>query len=483
MAKAEISNLVPEPLEKKSVMEKLAELPKEEYEKIIDNLVKTKGEDWVRNMPYDWSLNARPKQILPEPRNMWSYALYLAGRGFGKTRLGAETVRLWVDEHKYGQKPLKIALIGGTASDVNNVMVTGNSGILSCYPPGQEPHWIPTNRKLIWKYPDGTVKAIAEGFSSIEPDRLRGPQFHKAWCDEIASWKYMETWDMLMFCLRLGDKPQAIITTTPRPVPLLLDLLKHPKTWTIKGTTYENRSNLAEDYFDNIISKYEGTDLGRQEIEADILDDNPLALFKPENIEQNRISFKELDKIPDFLTVVLAIDPAVSINDNSADTGFCVVGLGNDGRYYMLHAESIKAHPDDWAKRAVSLYEQYRCDKIIAEVNHGGLMVESMIHHVDNRIRVMNVWASTGKRVRAEPIAMLYQQNKVSHVGTWATAEQQMTSFDPVNNPKGQKDMVDALVWAMTWLSDAVRGNSPSSQAAVGGRRQLLDSHRKLFAR
>lgn len=472
-----------EPADNRSVMEMLAELSvvnPVEYEKVVEELLTTKGEEWIKGLPYDWTVNSRPKQRIPTPKDRWRFWVILAGRGWGKTKTGAETVVQWVEAHPAGVKPLRIALVGATTSDVNGVMVSGDSGILSCYPEKMQPHWTTSTRRLTWYNPDGTTKAIAECFSAEEPERLRGPQFHKAWLDELAAWRYEYALEMLRFGLRLGDNPQAIVTTTPRPFPILLNLLKEEGTWTTKGSTYENRSNLAPAFFDEVINKYKGTRLGEQELMAEILDGVKDAMWNEVNLDNNRIEFHELHKLPELLSIVLAIDPATTTRTSSAETGMCVAAYGENDHFYILHLSAMKESPETWARAAIKLFNDYKCDKMIAEVNNGGDLVEAVIRAANPMQKVFAVHASRGKTTRAEPIAALYEQNRVHHVGRFPNGEQQMCSFNPIENPYGNKDMVDALVWAMTYLVDITQGRN-QYRPAIGGERTKMNNYKRIF--
>lgn len=254
------------------------------------------------------------------------------------------------------------------------------------------------------------------------------------------SFRYQEAWDMLMFCMRSGDNPQVIVTTTPKPVPILLDILKLPGTWTVKGSSYENRSNLAASYFTDITAKYEGSPLGRQELEAEIIEEIPNALWSLDNINKHRINFDELSKLPEFLSVVLAIDPAAKSTNKAAETGMCVAAYGEDDHFYILHLDGTKEKPEQWAKRALRLFDQYNCDRLIAEINNGGDMVASIIQLINPMQKVTTVHASRSKQTRAEPIASLYQLGRVHHVGEFKEAEHQMSQFSPIHNPHGLKD-------------------------------------------
>jgi predicted phage terminase large subunit-like protein len=472
-----IANLVPPPADNRSFVEILADIKatdKTRFEKVYQQLLDNKGEKWLKNIRYQWDANARPKQLPPEPLDKWRNWVILAGRGFGKTRTGAETVRKYVDEGR----AKRIALVGATAADVNKVMIGGESGIMNCYPEKERPHFIGNQKRIVWRNPDGTEKAVAECYSAEEYNRLRGPQHDFAWADEIITWRYKEAWDMLMFGLRLGFNPQVVVTTTPKPMPILLELLAMPTTWTTVGTTYENRSNLAPAFYSEVITKYEGQALGRQELNAEILEDIPNALWDYDEIDLHRV--KRMSDMPDMLSVVLAIDPATTSRAGSAETGMAVVGYGADDHFYVLHLDAYKMQPDQWARKAIELYEQYECDKMIAEVNNGGDLVETVIKSVNPMMTVHGVHASRGKAVRADPIATLYKKGRVHHAGTFARAEEQMVRFNPVENPYEDKDMVDALVWGMTWLFNLTMGVN-NYKPAVGRYRPSLKGYKKLF--
>lgn len=407
-------------------------------------------------------------------------ALYLIGKSLiptSNTRVGSELVRKWAESGKVK----RIALVGPTTSTVNGVMINGESGILGVCPPSNYPRWISTNRTLTW--PNGCV---AEAFSAEEPDRLRGPQFEKAWTEELCAWRYQSTWDMLMMGLRLGD-PQVVVTTTPKPLPVLTDLLKLKSTYTIVGSTYDNRSNLASSFFEEIIGKYEGTRLGQQELMAEILEDIPGALWTADNIDKYRIdldvngnfmdSKKNPTTLPDFLNVVLAIDPAVSTNKKSAETGMCVAAYGTDQHFYVLFIDSFKEAPEVWARRAMTMMKTFECDKLVAEVNMGGDLVESVIRSVNPIQFVHKVQAARGKVIRAEPIASLYTQGKVHHVGRFSKAESQMTTFSPLENPSGLLDCIDSTVWALSKLVEDFQ-RARTIKPLVGGIRNKLINFR-----
>ena len=380
---------------------------------------------------YLWEFWARPEQLAPA--DPWSIWLIKAGRGWGKTRVGAEWVRHMKDSVG------RIALIGPTAADVRDVMVDGDSGIIPISPPWDKPEYQPSKRRVVWQ--NGSVAYM---YSADEPERLRGPQHGAAWCDEAGSWRYPDTWDMMMFGLRLGKNPKVAVTTTPRPTPLLRQIEKSTGVVITRGTTYENRANLAASFFQSIITKYEGTRLGRQELEGHDLDDSPGALWNRDQIDQFRIR-----KALDMVRIVVAVDPAVTSGEDSDETGIVVVGKDEFGHAYVLEDCSVKGTPDEWGRAAVSALNRHHADRIVAEVNQGGDMVRYVLETIDNNIPVKMVRASRGKVSRAEPISALYEQGKVHHVGVFHKLEDQMCTWEPgMPSP----DRMDALVWGMTEL-------------------------------
>lgn len=401
---------------------------------------------------HHWPFWARPNQLAPD--GDWLTWVILAGRGFGKTRCGSE----WVRQMACGPTPLakgrasRIALVAETAADARDVMVEGESGVLGVHPKSFRPIYEPSKRRLTW--PNGATATL---FNATEPDQLRGPQHDLAWCDELAKWRYaQETWDMLQFGLRLGEHPQQLITTTPRPIVVLKKIMADPRTVTTRGSTYENAANLAKPFMDNIKAKYEGTRLGRQELDAEVLDDVPGSLWTREGIDKTRR--KRGDKLPDMQRVVVAIDPAgksqeTAISDGTADTGIVVAGLGTDGRGYVLDDQTCSLSPNGWARRAVAAYDLYSADAIVVETNQGGDMVKMAVQSVRPGIPVIEVHASRGKVTRAEPVAALYEQGRVSHVGAFPDMEDQMVLFTPLGVAgETTGDRVDALVWALTEL-------------------------------
>jgi phage terminase large subunit-like protein len=385
----------------------------------------------------------------------------LAGRGFGKTRMGSE----WIRENVCGSSPLgagpsgwhRVALVAETAADARDVMVLGDSGILACHPKDHRPDWSPTNRCLTW--PNGSKAWV---YNATEPDQLRGPQHHAAWVDELAKFRYMqETWDQLQFGLRLGLHPQALVTTTPRPLPLIKRLMADPDTAVTRGSTLDNQANLAANTVKQLYERYGGTRLGRQELEGEILGDIPGALWNRESIDAGRL----VEPPKDLERVFVAVDPAVSNNEGSDEHGIVVVGLARDkdgyARGYVLEDGTCRGAPEDWARRAVSLYRSWSADKIIAEKNQGGDMVLSTLKAVDRSVPVELVHASRGKVVRAEPISALYEQGRVHHCGRFDLLEDQMCMFSIDNirsASNGSPDRVDALVWGLTKIFDKITG-------------------------
>jgi len=396
-------------------------------------------------MLYNWAMNARPEQLAPG--GVWNTWLVLSGRGWGKSRTGAEWVRQKV---KDGAR--RIAFIASTAADARDVMIEGESGIMNCGPPDERPKYEPSKRRLTW--PNGAVASI---FSSEKPDRLRGPQFDLAWGDELGSWYIppatsndKDPLDMLYFGLRLGNNPQAIFTTTPRPTKHIKGLLKDKNCVVTKGSTYDNRANLADSFFEKIIEKYEGTRLGRQEIYAEVLDDNPDAMFSMVDIDNNRIR-----EISDRLTlerVVVALDPAAKSLETSDDTGIVACAKGDDGHYYILEDNTCHETPSGWAKEAVKTYNRNSADRLVGETNNGGEMIEAVLRTESIDISYQSVTASRGKAIRAEPIAALYEQGKVHHVGAFAQLEDEMCSWSPLED-RYSPNRLDALVWGLSALS------------------------------
>lgn len=416
-----------------SLTNSLALLPPED---IVRAIQETLSDAEADALLYDWEFWARPSQRVPV--GDWLFWLSLAGRGWGKTRVGAETVRHFVQR---GYR--RVALVAPTAGDARDVMVEGESGLLAIYPESQRPKYEPSKRRITW--PNGAVGML---YSADEPERLRGPQHDLAWADEIGSWRYQqESWDMLMFGLRLGQHPRCVITTTPRPLPVIRDLLGDPKTVVTRGSTYENRANLAPAFFGQIVRKYEGTRLGRQEIHAELLTDVPGALWNTTMLDACRVAHT-----PTLVRIVVAIDPSVTSNEESDECGIVVAGIDRAGHGHLLEDCSCTDTPDGWARVAVSAYHHWRADRIVAEVNNGGDLVEAVLRTVDPNIAYRAVRASRGKIRRAEPVAALYEQGRVHHVGNFGLLESQLCLLTPDNQYVKSPDRADALVWAFTDL-------------------------------
>lgn len=392
-----------------------------------------------KRLSWAWHLWARDEQL--PPAGDWTYWLILAGRGFGKTRTGAEWVRQAVKTTRY------VNLIGATADDARDIMIEGESGILAVCPRSERPEYKASQRKLIW--PNGASSLI---FTADEPERLRGKQHSALWADELAAWRYPESWTQAKFGLRLGSSPRACITTTPKPSAIVRALIADPATHVTRGTTYDNRDNLAPQFFQSIIKTYEGTRLGRQELNAELLDDNPHALWQRAQIDALRVT-----TAPELKRIVVAIDPAVTSNEKSDETGIVVAGIGRDDHLYILADLSLIGTPDQWARTAVGAYRTFNADRIIAETNNGGDMVEAVIRQVDRSVSYRKVTATRGKVIRAEPIAALYEQGRAHHVGEFDKLEDQMTEFDPTESTRQKSpDRMDALVWAATELFGGV---------------------------
>lgn len=448
-----------------SLAARLARLPATKRREILRGL----NDRQIGALLYDWRFWARPKQIAP--KGDWTCWAIVAGRGFGKTRAAVE----WVRELIEGRSPLtappaapaRIALVAQTARDAREVMVDGESGFLACSPPGFRPRFEASRLRLVW--PNGSVGQI---FSAEEPDQLRGPQHHAAWCDEIAKWSYGEAaWSNLLLGLRLGAKPRVAVTTTPRPIPLLRGIIADPGTVTRFGATYENRANLPRAFFDAVIARYEGTRLGRQELGGEILEDTPGALFTRAVIEAAKV-----EDAPPLTRVVVAIDPPASAGPRSSACGIVVAGLGADGCAYVLADKTVHgASPRQWAAAAAEAFRAFQADRVVAEVNHGGDMVEAVIRQIAPSISYRAVRASRGKAVRAEPVAALYEQGRVRHVrrsaseedGGLFALEDQMCAFTRdwgAQSCDASPDRVDALVWAITDLM-LMRPSAPRVRA------------------
>lgn len=400
------------------------------------------------NDPWDGPTGtARPNQLPPD--GDWKVWMIMAGRGFGKTRSGAEFIRKRVQNGE-GRR---IVIAGQTAADVRDIMIQGESGLEAvCERAGVAMKYEPSKRRVT--FANGATALL---LSADEPNRFRGPQCDTFWADELASWRYADAWDQLMFGHRLRVtrngvelQPRGIVTTTPRPIAIIKNLLKKSNVTVTRGSTFENRDNLAEDFIRDVIDAYEGTTLGRQELYAEVLEDVEGALWTRALIEAGRIT--DLALVPDMAQIAVAVDPATTHGEKSDETGLAVAGRGTNGEFYVQHISGVRVSPNDWANKALDLYEQYEANEIVAESNQGGEMVKLTIANAarDRGMRVPRIrliHASRGKQVRAEPIVALYEQHRVHHIGVFGAAEDQMCTF-PVGGD--HDDQVDALVHAIT---------------------------------
>ncbi|MEM1341865.1 MAG: terminase family protein [Pseudomonadota bacterium] len=401
-------------------------------------------------LPYLFEFWALDHQLPPDgPWNTW---VIMGGRGAGKTRAGAEWVRSMVE----GSRPLdpgratRVALVGETVDQVREVMIFGESGIMACSPPDRRPQWQVTRKQLVW-----ANGAVAQVFSAHDPESLRGPQFDAAWVDELAKWKKAgDTWDMLQFGLRLGDHPQACVTTTPRNVGVLKDILKRDGTVVTHAATEANRAFLAQSFLDEVRSRYAGTVLGRQELDGVLIEEVDGALWVPSHIEKCRVG-----KTPEFDRIVVAIDPPVTSKAGSDECGIVVAGAKTQGpvqdwQAVVLADESVSAaSPLAWGSAAIRAMERFGADCLVAEVNQGGDMVAEVIRQIDPLVPFKAVHASRGKSARAEPVAALYEQGRVRHAAVMTELEDQMCAMTLRGyEGRGSPDRLDALVWALTEL-------------------------------
>tara|TARA_Y100000114_G_scaffold54553_1_gene49869 strand:- start:3138 stop:4388 length:1251 start_codon:yes stop_codon:yes gene_type:complete len=391
----------------------------------------------------DWLKTARPKQLAPNQENyIW---LILAGRGWGKTRTGAQDIALYALRNPN----VNCAVVAPTHGDLRRVCFNGPSGLLSIIPP---------ECFLQEKGYKGYSSSVSEirlfngskitGYAAIDPDRLRGPQFHRAWCDELAAWRYPESFDQLMFGLRLGDNPQCVITTTPKPTKLIKTLLEREDCVVTKGSTFENEANLAESALTMLKERYEGTVLGRQELFAEVIEEFDGALWNTKMIEATRLPKTEERELTQ---IIVAIDPAVTANKNSDETGIIIVGKDANNSFYVLEDISGRYTPDKWARIAINAFYDWQADRIVAEVNNGGDLVERLLRNIDQGIPYRSVHATRGKILRAEPISALYEQRRVHHIGYFEELETQMCTY--TGEGQSSPDRLDALVWGLTELN------------------------------
>lgn len=445
----------------------------------------------------DWHFWARRDQIAPDgpsgtPEGDWDVWLTCAGRGWGKTRTGAE----WVQE-RVTRGAKRLALCGRTAKDVRDTMVEGESGLLNTAPRWNRPTYEPSKSRLTW--PSG---AVATTYSADQPGSLRGPNVDTVWADELAAWRYPDAWVQLTMVLRSlasGLRPRAIVTTTPRPTPVVKSILRDPSTYVTRGSTYDNAANLHPAWFARVKRLYEGSRLGLQELHARVLDDAPGALWTRGVIERNRLNWRLgiAPRLPRLLKIVVAVDPATTSGEASNETGIIVVGLGENGHGYVLDDLSGRYPPERWARIVVDAYDDWEADEVVAEVNQGGDLVTANIRTVRRTIPVKTVHASRGKRTRAEPVATLYEQNRIHHVGVFdggndtdedrTGLETQMCTWQPavvdeeapVKHPQltDSPDRIDALVWGVTFLMIDRDPNKKNAGRARGGmtRRVSID--------
>ena len=425
----------------------LAQLDDRQLESLLNSL----SDEELARLKYDWPLWARPNQLPPDG-DWWTIWMLMAGRGFGKTRTGAEFVQAEVTAGRAS----RIYLIGATASDVRDVMVEGESGLMAIAPPWNRPLFEPSKRRLTW--PNG---AVATMFSAEEPERLRGPQGDLGWCDEVGAWSSGDAWDQMLFGLRLGRRPRVVATTTPRPTELIRGILKRPDVVVTRGGTYENKRNLAAAFLTTVVKKYEGTRLGRQELGGELLEDTPGALWSVAMIDNSRM--KEMPCEPS--RIVVGVDPAVTGHEESDETGIVVAAQGSGewrDHYFVLSDRSgrhpaTKTNPEvqTWSDVVVRSYRTHNADRVVAERNNGGDLVAGAIHQVAPDIPVELVVATRGKVKRAEPVAMLWEQGRAHMIGMHPQLEDQMTTFQPDDPTASSPDRMDAMVWAISYLIGA----------------------------
>jgi phage terminase large subunit-like protein len=430
-----------------SLAEQFRQLPAEERKRRIEQLSEAEADALL----HDWDFWARPAQLEPPEfaRGEKTNWLVKAGRGFGKTRVGAEQVRKWVKDF-----PI-VNLVGPTVADVRDVMVRGigaNSSIMEICRRDERPDYEPSKRRLTW--PNGAVSIL---FTAEDPESLRGPQHMKVWGDELAAWKYPDaTMEQIEFGLRLGSSPQGVYTTTPKNTKLVRRLVDDPNTIVTSGSTYDNKSNLSPKFFSTVVNRHEGTRMGRQELMGELLTDNPGALWTLAAIDADRVNY-----LPQGLTrIVVGVDPAVTSNEESCETGIVIAAMGPspEGKdeiphFYVIDDLSLQGSPDEWAQKVVIAYADHKADRIIAEVNNGGDLVEAILRTKRLEFAYQAVHATRGKIRRAEPISALYEQHRVHHVGAFPQLEDQMCDYVP-GKTKQSPDRMDGLVWALWALSE-----------------------------
>lgn len=428
----------------RSLAERAARLPAAERRRWLDDI----GEKQAAALLHDWEFWARPEQL--PPAGDWFCWLVMAGRGFGKSRTGAEWVRMITEGRTPlsapGEAPARIALVADTFADARDVMVEGESGLLAISPVDRRPVFESSRRRLVW--PNG-VQAFL--YAAVDPDQLRGPQHHAAWADEIAKWQNGErAWSNLLLGLRLGRRPRVVATTTPRPLAWLKALIAEPGTVVTRGSTRRNLAHLPPSFIAEVERLFAGTRLGRQELEGDLIEAVEGALWTPEMIEAAR---EPSEGLPPMERIVVALDPPASHGPDADACGILAVGRDSKGHLHVLEDASAQGlRPAGWAMRAVALYERHAADRVVAEVNNGGDMVESVLRQVAPNIGLRSVRASRGKIARAEPVAALYERGLVHHAGIFTELEAEMCRYTGAIG-EDSPDRLDALVWAITDLA------------------------------
>ena len=397
----------------------------------------------IASRRWKWeATQARANQLPPETKD-WNVYLALAGRGFGKTRLAAE----WLAFKAISNPNTRWAVVAPTFGDSRDTAAEGPSGLVNILREyGVLENYNRSMGEIIL-----TNKSRIKLFSGEEPDRLRGPNFHGGWFDELAAFSKPDAWDQYKFALRLGEHPQTVITTTPRPTKLIKSLLSQDGTMVVRGSTFDNADNLAPAALADLRLRYEGTRLGRQELYGEVVDDIEGALWSREMLENSRVT-----EHPPLIRIVVAIDPAVTSGENSDETGIVVAGITSDSHYYILEDLSCRQSPEAWARIAVDAYHRYKADRIVAETNNGGDMIESLIRQVDPVVSYKKVTATRGKLVRAEPVAALWEQQRAHLVGGYAQLEDELCNYTVASTES--PNHLDAMVWGITELMDGASG-------------------------
>lgn len=424
-----------------SDFDRLALLPVDERDAVLAAL----GDDGCRWLLADWQCRARPEQLPPQCD--WRVWLVMAGRGFGKTRCGAE----WVREQAERNPAARIAIVGATLHEARTVMVEGESGILAACAGRMQPDWHPSRRMIRW--PDG---ATAHVYGAAEAESLRGAQHSHGWCDEIAKWSRGETaWHNLVLGMRLGTAPRIVVTTTPRPTRLMRQLLNQADVVVTRGRTQDNRANLPPAFLERVLADYGGSRIGRQELDGELVEDHEDALWSAEMIARCRSKAVADDEMPALQRIIIGVDPPASAHGDAC--GIIAAGIGGDGSVHVLEDASVeRAHPERWARAAAACAARWQADRVVAEANNGGAMVESVLRAADVSLPVRLVHASRGKVARAEPVAALYEQGRVLHRGVFSRLEDELCGLrvgGAYDGPGRSPDRADALVWAVHALA------------------------------